>query len=376
MSRVLAEGVPLLYVTILMLALSWVTVVARLGVRRWKKNLGLDDWLMCAGLILYTVTAALVIVCCFYGAGQRSEALDPADVMKGVKLFFIAEFFYAACTVPIKASICVTLLRIADSRRRFVWTIWGIIILMAIAAVVFILVIANICHPITALWGETAGVCNLKLNSSVSFFFSAVSIVTDWTLAILPGVLLWKVQMKSRVKLSVAVMLGLAAFASCATIVRLRFLTLYNDPNEFMYSTGAIGLWSILEEGIGIVAGSMPALRPLLSLPMFGRSTYASGSGSGHPSAHIKSSASGNTQVHSNTRHPYGDTVKMATLSSSITANPGYHQKDRSRGSIDDDGDSQKYILKQTQVTSVAEYSAAADDWRRQQELGVANNKY
>lgn len=80
-----------------------------------------------------------------------------------------------------------------------------------IASVVFILVIANICHPITALWGETTGVCNPVLNSSVSFFFSAVSIVTDLLLAILPAILLIPLQMRWRVKISVVLMLGLAA---------------------------------------------------------------------------------------------------------------------------------------------------------------------
>lgn len=359
-----------------MLSFSWVALVARLGVRKWKKNLGVDDWLMCTGLILYSVTAALVIVCCFYGAGQHSKVLDRPTIQKGTKLFFIAEFFYAACTVPIKCSICVTLLRIADARRRFVWTIWGMMVLMAVAAVIFIIVIANICHPIMTLWGEANGVCNLELNSSVSFFFSAVSIVTDFTLAILPGVLLWRIQMKSRVKFSVTIMLGLAAFASCATIVRLRYLTLYNDPNEFMYSTGAIGLWSIIEEGIGIIAGSMPALRPLLSLPIFGGSTYASGGDSENPSAQLKSGASAHNHGHSNSRNRFGDSVKMDTFDPSTAAETSYHKKARSHGSVDDDGDSQKYILKQTRVTVEAAPTAAAEDWGRQQVLGWEPKKF
>ena len=81
-----------------------------------------------------------------------------------------------------------------------------------ISAVVFIAGIANICHPITTLWGETTtGSCNLKLNSDVSFFFSAIKIVTDFSLAILPAVLLWNIQMKPKVKISVAVILGLGA---------------------------------------------------------------------------------------------------------------------------------------------------------------------
>ncbi|KAJ3543983.1 hypothetical protein NM208_g3287 [Fusarium decemcellulare] len=369
MSKVAGEGVPLLYVTIIMLALSWIFLLARLGVRKWKNILGLDDWLMCAGIVLYSVTAALVIVCCWYGAGQLSKNIeDKRDIMTGTKLFFIAEFFYSACSVPIKSSICVTLLRIADARRRFVWTIHGVIILSTIASIIFIVTIANICHPITALWGETDGTCNLQLNSSVSFFFSAVGIVTDWTLAILPAVLLWNVQMKPRVKFSVSLVLGLAAFASCATIVRLRFLTLYDNPAEFMYSTGAIGLWSILEEGIGIIAGSMPSLRPLLNLPFFGRSTYASGgSHSGYPSAHL------NSNVSARRRHQHEDSVKLNTFGAPQTDIS--YQKERPRRS-DDDGDSQKHILKQTQVTVVTEqeHHAASDDWARQQVLGWNNN--
>ncbi|KAK8062427.1 hypothetical protein PG997_014524 [Apiospora hydei] len=264
MVNVAGDGVPLLYLTIVFLVLSWFIFVTRVGVRRWIHGFGTDDWLMGGGLALYTVTASLVIVCCFYGAGQYSSALAAGDVQTGTKLFFIAEFFYAACTVLVKCSISVTLLRIADARRRFVWTLCAVMGLTAVAAVIFIIVIANICHPITMLWGETTeGSCNPSLNSTVSFLFSAASIVTDLVLGILPGILLWNIRMKKTVKLSVIVILGMAAL--------LRYLTLYDDQNEFMFSTGAIGLWSILEEGIGIIAGSLPALRPLLSLRAFWR---------------------------------------------------------------------------------------------------------
>lgn len=47
------DGVTLLYVTSVMLALSWATLLSRLSVRRWLKPeaMGLDDYLMCAGLV-------------------------------------------------------------------------------------------------------------------------------------------------------------------------------------------------------------------------------------------------------------------------------------------------------------------------------------
>jgi hypothetical protein len=47
------DGVVLLQVTIAMLTLSWVTLCARLAVRKWLKPeaMGADDYLMFAGLV-------------------------------------------------------------------------------------------------------------------------------------------------------------------------------------------------------------------------------------------------------------------------------------------------------------------------------------
>ncbi|KAL3607046.1 hypothetical protein FPOAC2_02020 [Fusarium poae] len=346
MARVAGDGVALLWATIAMLSLSWIFAILRLGVRKWRKNIGLDDGLMFAGLILYTVTCSLVIRCCFYGSGQKRKDLEPYDIKMGTKLFFIAQFFYSACSVPIKSSICVTMLRICDARRRFVWTLWGIMGITVFTAIVFIIATANICHPIETLWGDANGECNTKVNSSVGFYFSAVSILTDWILAILPAILLWNIQMKQRVKFPVIVMLGLGAFASCATVVRLGYLTLYNDPTEFVYSTGAIGLWSILEEGIGIIAGSMPALRPLLSLPFFGRSTYASGGASNQASSHMNLAHVSNKK----TQDQMTD-MELNDFQTNLTTRISHSRDKQSL----DDNDSQKFILKSTKVVMTTE---------------------
>ncbi|KAL7939184.1 hypothetical protein V8C35DRAFT_275038 [Trichoderma chlorosporum] len=325
------DGVQLLWASIVLLALSWLTFMTRISVRLWRKSSGWDDILMFIGLLLFTVTASLCIVCCFLGSGQLAAAIPPPEIMRGIKNFFIAEYFYSSGTVFIKSSIAVTLLRIAESRRRYKWAIWAVIISTGASCIVFIAGISNICHPITTLWGETTnGTCNLQLNSDVSFFFSAIEITTDWTLAFLPAALLYGVQMKARVKMSVAVILGMGAFASCATIVRLRYLTLYDNPTEFMFSTGKIGLWSIIEEGIGIIAGSLHSLRPLLSLPIFGGSTSGNTSGSASankfmPSRSARSGQARPTDIQLDTFQELGDT--------------------------DGDGESAKHILKETQVT-------------------------
>ncbi|KAF2703584.1 hypothetical protein K504DRAFT_391806 [Pleomassaria siparia CBS 279.74] len=326
------DGVPLLYCSITLIALCWIVFLMRIGVRVWRKAWGVDDWLMLVGLNIFTVTSGLCIVCCYYGSGQFAIDLPPATMAKGIKMFYINEYFYCTGAMFIKCSIAVTLLRIssAHSNPFITWAIWAVLVATWIAAIVFIAGIANICYPIQTLWYEASGTCNLKLNSDVSYFFSAVEIVTDWSLALLPAVLLWNVKMKGNVKASVAVMLALASFASCATIVRLKYLTLYSDPGEFMYSTGKIGFWSLIEEGIGIIAASLPALKPLLTLRVK-ISSSAAGSTAGIPSSktyEARHKPAPRAGIVMDTFHTLGD-----------------HDDNMS------DGDSQKNIIKETRYT-------------------------
>lgn len=117
--------------------------------------------------------------------------------------------------------------------------------------------------------------------------------------------------------------------ASCATIVRLNFLTLYSDPGEFMYSTGKIGFWSLVEEGIGIIAGSLPALRPLLNL----RIRITSSSNTPAPSGNAYASNQHSKQL-SSRAHIMMDTFQ-------VLGDDADH----------DDADSQKNIIKETNYT-------------------------
>jgi hypothetical protein len=100
-----------------------------------------------------------------------------------------------------------------------------------------------------------------------------------------------------------------------------------------MYSTGKIGFWSLMELGIGIIAGSLPALRPLLSLRVGFSSSVTPGgaaaSGNTFPSSRSRQpdSRAGNTMM--DTFHPLGD------------------NEDVEFG----DGDSQRNIMKETRYT-------------------------
>lgn len=168
--------------------------------------------------------------------------------------------------------------------------------------------------------------------------------------------------MKASVKASVVVMLALASLyeshtlqlhghtltfhsASTATIIRLKYLTLYSDPGEFMFSTGKIGLWSLIEEGIGLIAGSLPALRPLLSLRI---RVYA---GSNTP-------ASGGRAYPSGSHH-----IQPSARSRGIVMDTFQTLGDHDDGEADQsDGDSQKNIIKETKFTVTSTVAGTKGD--------------
>lgn len=119
-----------------------------------------------------------------------------------------------------------------------------------------------------------------------------------------------------------------------------------------MYGTGKIGFWSLMEEGIGIVAGSLPALRPLLSLRVgFSSSMNTPGAGtSGHTIPVPRS--------------------KPRSRSGVITLDTFHHLGDGEEFEHDD-GDSQKNITKETKYTVTSSRAAVSEEERvRSQALG------
>lgn len=71
--------------------------------------------------------------------------------------------------------------------------------------------IFNYCHPLSQAWDpKDTGHC--KDGSYVvdlAYFISATSIITDFTCAVLPVFILWKVQIEARLKVTLVFILGM-----------------------------------------------------------------------------------------------------------------------------------------------------------------------
>lgn len=119
-----------------------------------------------------------------------------------------------------------------------------------------------------------------------------------------------------------------------------------------MYGTGKIGFWSLMEEGIGIVAGSLPALRPLLSLTVGFSSSLAT------PGAATSGRSDPLDRTSPHPRRPLGG----VTLDTFQTL-PG-EELDH------DDGDSQRNIIKQTRYTVTSSEVGNKEERTKSQVMG------
>ncbi|KAI0886035.1 uncharacterized protein GGS22DRAFT_199447 [Annulohypoxylon maeteangense] len=261
---------------------SIITVALRLWVRLKNGAIGNDDYLMVVALALFITCCVLAHLGCRSGLGATDEAIrqhDPSGTMYevGLKYFFIFQLFYMFCLPFIKASVCVALLRITRE-KRYVVPLWGVIILSSFAGLFGFASVMAQCQPIAANWNMDINACDGTVRvGAMSITVATVSILTDWLCAILPTILLWNLNMKLKVKASLIFVLALGALASISTCVRLPYIHIYKhiyvEPDNGLEKAGNLIVWSVVECGIGVTAGSLPPLQPLLRKFRFGTET-------------------------------------------------------------------------------------------------------
>ncbi|GKZ48409.1 hypothetical protein AbraIFM66951_000470 [Aspergillus brasiliensis] len=173
---------------------------------------------------------------------------------------------YLWASAVAKVSIALALLRLTvrQAHRIILWTIIGVVTAIGL---MFWLVLLFDCRPVSYFWLRLepthTGTCQpIRTLLAIAYLYSAITILCDLTLGILPVFLIWRLQMNGRTKVALGIILSLGAIASVAVIIRLPFLHFYGDT-DFLYSTYQIAIWSIIETGLGITAGSLVTLRAL-----------------------------------------------------------------------------------------------------------------
>jgi hypothetical protein len=172
------------------------------------------------------MTFITVLCGCKVGLGQHDYDLGKGDYSKikrvrkleaGVcqhqlileQALMTFQILYCASLIFIKSSICVALIRLVIS-KRLLYTLYAILALSASYGAIAMMTVLLQCRPLEATWDPSAGTCsNGAIIVRISWFVTACSITTDFACAVMPFVILWKLQMRKRLKFTIAAMLSL-----------------------------------------------------------------------------------------------------------------------------------------------------------------------
>jgi hypothetical protein len=90
-----------------------------------------------------------------------------------------------------------------------------------------------------------------------------MSVVSDWTLSLLPVLLLKDVAMRTPLKVAVMLLLGLGFFASISSIIRFTSLPTLAHSSDYLVTPLPVIFWSGVEATAGIVAINVATFKPL-----------------------------------------------------------------------------------------------------------------
>ncbi|KAF9699097.1 hypothetical protein EKO04_003332 [Ascochyta lentis] len=233
------------------------------------KAFGVDDWLMVASTIFFIGYICSSTIGAHYGTGRHHRNLEEWQIEKARNCWFYCYLFYCCSMTFSKISIGCFLLRISV-KRIHTWIIYTAMLVSTCVCTVFFFVTLFQCNPVRFFWKKTLehGTCiNNTVIIALAFVYSIFSIIADFTFALIPAFLVWNLQLKRRTKIALIPLLTMGCVASAAVIARLPSLPKLHSP-DFLWDTLDVAIWSTVEQGLAITAGSLATLRPLFALVM------------------------------------------------------------------------------------------------------------
>ncbi|UKZ61293.1 uncharacterized protein TrAtP1_002559 [Trichoderma atroviride] len=258
------RGPQLIAVVAVLLAFSLTAIILRCYVRiSLVKAFGVDDYLMVFAMMTFIAFCSVCLTGVHYGTGRHYWDLQEHDIQEALMYWYFCYIWYCVTMVLTKISIGYFLLRITVEKIHN-WIILIVMSLSVITGICFLFITTFQCHPISFFWNKNQdGNCiNIDVIIAFTYLYSAFSVICDFTFALLPIVLIMQLQMNNKTKLALIPVMLMACVASIAVVVRFPYVKDFKTL-DFLWATIDIAIWSTVEQGLAITAGSLATIRPL-----------------------------------------------------------------------------------------------------------------
>lgn len=172
----------------------------------------------------------VAIYACLVGLGRLEEDLNAWQWSAAMKYYIIWILMYVVGLALVKSAICITIQRIASTRKGLIYTVWALLAVTWASFFVTFLGTLLYCQPVAAIWtpalilsgeGHCAPVDTFVIIGHVA---TVSTIATDLALVVVPAIMLWNTQMKRQAKFQAFGLLSFASIASIITMVRIPYV--------------------------------------------------------------------------------------------------------------------------------------------------------
>ncbi|KAJ5809002.1 hypothetical protein N7474_010271 [Penicillium riverlandense] len=262
-------GQQLVGVSIAIAVVQILIVALRFYTRHMQRlRYGADDYLIIPALLASLGQSALYTYLVKRGAiGYHLKYVERNPermVILGKGLYANEILDFPFTVTPAKISILLFYIRIFDVPRfRILASIVGAIVLCHGIGVLFAAIFQ--CKPIAYTWDMAIPGGSCFDQEAFYRYVSPPNILTDILILIMPLPYVWKLHTRIGQKMALTGVFLLGSLGTVASVLRMTIFFQESAMTDPTWTSVKLGIWTILEGGVIIIAACLPAIWPLFS---------------------------------------------------------------------------------------------------------------
>jgi len=226
-------------------------------------RLNASDYAITIAVITEAVTLGLTAAAVSHGLGRHDIYVTPEEFENIWKLEFSVFVIALWPSTLARISIAFMLLRIVPSVAWKV-VLWGLVVVQVGDLIAADVIQLLECQPIQAMWSQVEGAVCLtsdQMHWDV-YTFIVLSLLCDFVFAILPMVIIWRLNrpLLERVLVTILMMLGLLATVAASFKIYYTATIDLGAPDA-SYREMPCNIWMRVEENVLIIAACAPLLK-------------------------------------------------------------------------------------------------------------------
>ncbi|KAK2810242.1 hypothetical protein FQN50_003212 [Emmonsiellopsis sp. PD_5] len=267
-----------------MIALASAFLLTRFGVR-FSKSRGLiwEDLFVVLSWLSFLAMSILyiIVIPAVYRVSGVMSGTSPLyatmekDALSMKKIFFATTLLLWVSLWSVKLSLLVLYRRLLAGLPTEIRLWWGILIFTLLAFIGCVISNFTSCNSMSAWFNITGCMSPREVKAQIaSLYYSyAVDVIADIMIMALPTKLLWSLRLPMIQKISLACIFCIGII--CVGLATLRVAQIGGHANSNSTpSSSWLAFWGILEAGIAVIVGCLPALAIIFRQDRLTRRTY------------------------------------------------------------------------------------------------------